>query len=55
MENEKTRTLFIDSNKDSRVLKVLGIEIRLRILELLQNQELNVTEIAKLLDIPQSL
>ena len=37
MENEKTRTLFIDSNKDSRVLKVLGIEIRLRILELLQN------------------
>jgi predicted transcriptional regulator len=54
MENEKTRTLFIDSNKDSRVLKVLGIEIRLRILELLQNQELNVTEIAKLLDIPQS-
>jgi predicted transcriptional regulator len=54
MENEIARTLFIDSNKDSRVLKVLGIEIRLRILELLQNQELNVTEIAKMLDIPQS-
>ena len=54
MENEKTRTLFIDSNKDSRVLKALGTEIRIRILELLQNQELNVTEIAKLLDTPQS-
>jgi len=54
MENEKPHTLFIDSSRDSRVLKVLGIEIRLRILELLQNQELNVTEIAQRLDIPQS-
>jgi len=54
MEKEKSRTLLIDSYKDSRVLKVLGAEIRLRILELLQNQELNVTEIAQNLDIPQS-
>jgi len=50
----KTRTLIIDSYRDSRVLKVLGAEIRVRILELLQNQELNVTEIAQRLDIPQS-
>jgi len=47
-------TLFIDSYRDSRVLKVLGVEIRVRILELLQKQELNVTEIAQQLDIPQS-
>jgi len=54
VELEKTRTLFIDSYRDSRVLKVFGAEIRVRILELLQNQELNVTEIAQRLDIPQS-
>ena len=53
-KEENPGTLFIDSNKDSRVLKVLGAEIRVRILELLQKQELNVTEIAQRLDIPQS-
>jgi len=54
MIKEKPHTLFIDSFKDSRVLKVLGAEVRVRILELLQNQELNVTEIAQRLNIPQS-
>jgi len=54
MENEKPRTLIIDYYKDSWVLKVLGTEIRVHILELFQNQELNVTEIAQQLDIPQS-
>jgi len=53
-KEENSGTLFIDSKKDSRVLKVLGAEVRVRILELLQNQELNVTEIAQQLDIPQS-
>ena len=46
--------LIIDSYRDSRVLKVLGAEVRIRILELLQNQELNVTEISRKLGIPQS-
>ena len=46
--------LIIDSYRDSRVLKVLGTEVRIRILELLQNQELNVTEISRKLGIPQS-
>jgi predicted transcriptional regulator len=54
MKQEKTRSLIIDSSRDSRVLKVLGAEVRIRILELLQNQELNVSEIARQLDIPQS-
>jgi len=54
MKQENTRSLIIDSSRDLRVLKVLGTEVRVRILELLQNQELNVTEIARQLDIPQS-
>jgi predicted transcriptional regulator len=51
---QKPRALAIDSSQDSKVLKALGAEVRLRILELLQNQELNVTDIAKRLNIPQS-
>ena len=54
MENRKNHALIIDSSKDSKVLKALSSEVRVRILELLQNQELNVTEIARRLNIPQS-
>ena len=54
MEQKKSRTLVIDSSKDVKVLKALSSEVRVRILELLQNQELNVTEIARRLAIPQS-
>jgi predicted transcriptional regulator len=54
MQHEKTQALIIDSARDSKVLRVLGAEVRIRILELLQNQELNVTEIARRLGIPQS-
>ena len=53
-EQKKSRALIIDSSRDSRVLKALGTEVRVRILELLQNQELNVMEIARQLGIPQS-
>ena len=54
MKQEKNRTLIIDSSIDLRILKFLGTEIRVKILELLQNQELNVKEIARQLAIPQS-
>jgi predicted transcriptional regulator len=54
MEQQKGQTLVIDSLRDGKVLRVLGSEIRIRILELLQNQELNVTDVAKKLSIPQS-
>jgi predicted transcriptional regulator len=54
MKQGKTQSLIIDSSRDSKVLKVLGAEVRIRILELLQNQELNVTDIARQLGIPQS-
>jgi predicted transcriptional regulator len=54
MEHTKPHALVIDSSRDSKVLRALGSEVRLRILELLQNQELNVTDIAKKLGIPQS-
>jgi predicted transcriptional regulator len=54
MENKKNNVLVIDSSRDIKILKVLSSEIRVRILEILQNQELNVTEIARKLGIPQS-
>jgi predicted transcriptional regulator len=54
MENSKSQALIIDSSRDSKVLQALSSGIRIRILELLQNQELNVTEISKRLAIPQS-
>jgi predicted transcriptional regulator len=54
MEHQKGQTLIIDSLRDGKVLKVLASSIRIRILELLQNQELNVSEVAKKLGIPQS-
>lgn len=47
-------TIVIDSSRDIRILKVLGTEVRVKILELLQNQQLNISEISKKLDIPQS-
>jgi predicted transcriptional regulator len=54
MEQQRDQTLVIDSLRDGKILKVLGSEVRIRILELLQNQELNVTEVAKKLGVPQS-
>jgi predicted transcriptional regulator len=54
MENRKNHALIIDSSKNSKVLKAFSSETRVRILEILQNQELNVTEIARKLGIPQS-
>ena len=54
MKHNKNHALIIDSSSGSRILKVLGTEVRLRILELLQNQEMNVTEISRRLGIPQS-
>ena len=48
------KSLIIDSTNGTRILKSLGTDIRVRILELLQNQELNVTDIARELGIPQS-
>jgi len=54
MENRKNHALVIDSSKNSKVLKAFSSETRMRILEILQNQELNVTEIARKLGIPQS-
>ena len=53
-ENAKSHALIINSSRDAKVLQALSSGIRIRILELLQNQELNVTEIAKRLAIPQS-
>ena len=46
--------MIIDSSSNSKILKALGADVRVRILELLQNQELNVTEISRWLGIPQS-
>lgn len=53
-EIKKSHSLILDSSRDSKVLKALGAEVRIRILELLQNQELNVTEISRKLGVPQS-
>jgi predicted transcriptional regulator len=53
MQNN-SQVLIIDSSRDSKLLHSLSSEIRVRILELLQNQELNVTEIAAHLAVPQS-
>jgi len=54
MENRKNHALIIDSSKNIKVLKAFSSEARVRILEILQNQELNVSEIARKLGIPQS-
>jgi predicted transcriptional regulator len=54
MEKNKAQVLVVDSFRDAKVLRALGSDVRVRILELLGNQELNVTEIARKLSIPQS-
>jgi predicted transcriptional regulator len=54
MRKSDKQALVIDSFQDSRLLRALASGVRVRILELLQNRELNVTEIAKGLGIPQS-
>ncbi|MDR0400810.1 MAG: ArsR family transcriptional regulator, partial [Treponema sp.] len=48
------QALIVNSSRDYRLLKALASDIRLKILELLQNQELNISEIARRLEIPQS-
>jgi predicted transcriptional regulator len=53
-KKRKNHALIIDSSKESKVLKALSSDARIRILEILQNQELNVTEISRRLGIPQS-
>jgi predicted transcriptional regulator len=54
MLKNDSQVLVIDSSRDSKLLRALASDIRIRILELLQNQELNVTEVARKLSIPQS-
>ncbi|AEF83262.1 ArsR/SmtB family transcription factor [Leadbettera azotonutricia] len=54
MRKAGQQALVIDSSRDTKALKALASEVRVRILELLQNQELNITEIARRLAIPQS-
>ncbi|GHV44102.1 transcriptional regulator [Spirochaetia bacterium] len=54
MQTKSPEALVIDSSRDPKLLRALASEVRVRILELIQNQELNVTEIAKRLSIPQS-
>lgn len=46
--------LVLNTEKDFEVLKVLGPDLRIRILGLLNGKKLNVNEIAKTLNIPQS-
>jgi predicted transcriptional regulator len=54
MQKNEPQALIIDSSRDAKLLRALASEVRVRILELLQNQELNVTEIARRIGIPQS-
>jgi len=54
MEQKNPTSLIIDSSGGRKILKALETEVRVQILELLQNQELNVMEISRRLGIPQS-
>jgi predicted transcriptional regulator len=54
MQLKESHALVIDSSQNSKILRALSSDVKIRILELLQNQELNVTEIAHHLSIPQS-
>jgi predicted transcriptional regulator len=54
MRTEGSQILVIDSSRDAKIIRALASSARVRILELLQNQELNVTDIAKRLSLPQS-
>jgi predicted transcriptional regulator len=51
---ENSRTLIINSSGDGQVLKALASEARIKMLELLQDRQLNVNEIAHELGLPQS-
>ncbi len=46
--------LVINSNEDSTILKGICSELRIRILQCLRDESLNVNDLAKLLGIPQS-
>lgn len=50
----ESRLLMIEAKESLRVLNALASEPRLAILELLNNRKLNVNEIAKELNVPQS-
>jgi predicted transcriptional regulator len=54
MQTKNPWALVIDSSQDTKLVRALASGVRIRILELLQNQELNVSEIARRLAIPQS-
>jgi predicted transcriptional regulator len=54
MKNQKPHICIIDPLRDVKILKAFSSEIRIRILDLLQDRDLNVTEIARKLDVPQS-
>ncbi|MDR1030965.1 MAG: ArsR family transcriptional regulator [Treponema sp.] len=54
MKWKNTQALILNSSKDGKIFRLLGSAPGVRILELLQNQELNVTEVARRLDLPQS-
>lgn len=46
--------LVINSNEESRVLKGICSELRIKILQCLRDESLNINDLARLLDIPQS-
>jgi len=46
--------LVITSNEESRVLKGICSELRIKILQCLRDESLNVNDLARLLDLPQS-
>lgn len=46
--------LVINSNEESRILKGICSELRIKILQCLRDESLNINDLARLLDIPQS-
>jgi predicted transcriptional regulator len=54
MSRRNAQVLAVDASRDIKVVKALASEARVRILELLQYQALNVSEVAQRLSIPQS-
>jgi predicted transcriptional regulator len=46
--------LVITSNEESRVLKGICSELRIKILQCLRDESLIVNDLARLLDLPQS-
>jgi predicted transcriptional regulator len=51
---EKSRILIINPGDDGKVLRALASDLRIKILDRLQSKQLNVNDIARELDIPQS-